>query len=49
MIIEKDCDYWKRFWLLKKIMIIKTDFDNWKNACDKINSVVIKMRSLRQF
>ena len=34
MIIGKDHDYWKRLWLLKKIVIIEKD-------CDKINSVVI--------
>ena len=34
VIIEKNHDYWKRSWLLQKIMIIEKD-------CDKINSVVI--------
>ena len=43
IIIEKDCDNWKRSWLLKKIEIIEKDCDNWKkiNAYDKINLVVI--------
>ena len=42
MIIEKDCDNWKRSWLLKKIVIIEKDYYNWKiNACDKTDSVVI--------
>ena len=30
MIIEKDCDNWKRLWLLKKILIIEKDCDYWK-------------------
>ena len=30
IIIEKDCDNWKRSWLLKKIVIIGKDCDNWK-------------------
>ena len=36
MIVEKDCNNWKRLWLLKKIVMIKKI-----NACNKINSVVI--------
>ena len=30
VIIEKDCDNWKRLWCLKKIVIIEKDCDNWK-------------------
>ena len=30
MIIGKDCGYWKRSWLLKKIVIIEKDCHNWK-------------------
>ena len=40
VIIKKDCDYWKRSWLLKKIVIIEKIVVIEKD-CDKINSVVI--------
>ena len=30
VIIEKNCNNWKRSWLLKKTAIIKKDCNNWK-------------------
>ena len=36
IIIEKNCDNWKRSWLLKNILIIYKII-----ACDKIDSVAI--------
>ena len=30
VIIEKDCDNWKRLRYLKKTVIIEKDYDNWK-------------------
>ena len=40
MIIKENHDYWKRSWLLKKIVIIEKIVVIEKD-CDKINSVVI--------
>ena len=39
MIIEKNCNNWKRLWLLKKIVIIEKDWDN-KKFGGNINEVV---------
>ena len=30
MIIKKDCDYWKKSWLLEKTLIIEKDHNHWK-------------------
>ena len=30
MVIEKDCDNWKRSWLLKEIAVTEKDRHNWK-------------------
>ena len=38
LVIEKDCNNWKRLWWLKKIVIIDKDCDNWKRLIKKVHA-----------
>ena len=42
MIIERDCDNWKRSWLLEKIVIIEKDCHNWKRSWYLKKIMIIK-------
>ena len=42
MIIEKDCNNWKRSWFLKKIVIIDKDFHNWKRSWELKKIMIIE-------